>query len=123
MTSRWPKKRWIRLLSVITIAYGGLWLMTACVGTPQVQRVVITRMAIPPSSVDVSHEIRLPGRPSVGNGTIPCHWCVSQAYGPFLVVTRSGVDRGPLNAEGCSSFHLWLLGAVVKIGDFSKWIS
>jgi hypothetical protein len=100
-----------------------LWLVTAFVGGPQIQRMASGEQRVPQSSTDISSIVRV-GRGIVERKVrLPYHWCVTRAYAPFLVVAHSGVVRGGFNADGNSAVYLWFFGYSVKIRDLECWTS
>jgi hypothetical protein len=107
---------------MVGFLYAALWAVTACCGTPQIRRAVLEAMPMPPSSADMSSEAGFCSGPIGSDRPLPYHWCVARACGPLVVVTHSGFVVDTLEAEGCSTVHLWFFGAVVK-WDFVQWIS
>ena len=109
------------------IAVGGiyisLWLLTAFLGGPQVQRLVLGQMRLPQSSTDISAAAKFDSWPLESEVQMPYHWCVTRSYVPCLVVVHSGVMRAFLNGNGSGSLYLWLFGHTVKILDFRYWDS
>lgn len=115
----------LRLLLAGVGIYACLWLLTAVIGRPQIQREALRTLGFAQSSTDLSS---IAPFDAGGTGYFesdvakpPYHWCVSRAYAPFVIATRSGFHANEV-ARGESILYFWFFGYAKQIRG-TMWIT
>ncbi len=125
MATNWKIRRRLRLLLASVGIYTCLWLLTVVIGRPQMQREALRTLGFPLPSTDLSSTAPFD---SGGAGYFesdvakpPYHWCVSRAYAPFVIATRSGFHSDEV-ARGENILYFWFFGYSKEIRG-TKWIA
>ena len=98
-----------------------LWLITALVGSRQIEREALRELRIVQPSTNIPSTLSFPFGPVERDVRQPYHWCVSRAYSPFVIRIRSGVSAGGY-AHGEDTWYFWFFGTS-KILRGTKWIT
>jgi hypothetical protein len=103
-----------RILLIVGIGYGVLWLLTATLGTRQVRREILAGIRLDKSFVEIA--------PDYG-GPMPdsAYSCRVTRYAPFVLAVKWSYFRGDFST-GASGVVLWF-GRSIPLPPFHGWIT